>query len=53
MVSRRDVKDWLVAQIKNLKPSFLGKTAHFNFISAHCQSRLSPRPCQARKESRG
>lgn len=35
MVSRRDVKDWLVAQIKNLKPSFLGKTAHFNFISAH------------------
>ncbi|EJT78631.1 potassium transporter 1 [Gaeumannomyces tritici R3-111a-1] len=35
MVTRGDVKDWLVAQVKNLKPSFLGKTAHFNFITAH------------------
>lgn len=30
-----NILDYLLAQIKALKPSFMSKTPHFNFISAH------------------
>lgn len=28
---------WLVAQVSAAKPSFLSRSPHFNFISAHCE----------------
>jgi len=31
-------KELAWAQIKALKPSFLAKKPHFNFISVHCKS---------------
>jgi len=36
------LKGILWTQIKALKPSFLAKKPHFNFISAHCELRVDP-----------
>jgi hypothetical protein len=33
----KDTKDILVGQLKALRPAFISKKPHFNFISAHCE----------------
>lgn len=43
-----DVGGIVWAQVKALKPSFISKTPHFNFISAHCESQLLPSESTAR-----
>ena len=32
-----EFKELVWGQLKSLKPSFLGKKPHFNFISVHCE----------------
>jgi len=35
-------KEHVVRQLKALRPAFLAKKPHFNFISAHCEQRPMP-----------
>lgn len=42
-------KELVVGQFKALRPSFMSKKPHFNFISAHCEHftglQISRAPC--------
>jgi hypothetical protein len=31
------LKDMVLGQLKALRPAFISKKPHFNFISAHCE----------------
>ncbi len=42
MPSMEVFKGHVVRQLKGLRPAFLAKKPHFNFISAHCEQRLIP-----------
>ena len=38
------LRDIVLEQLKSLKPSFISKKPHFNFISAHCKCLFSSGP---------